>query len=317
MQFLTTIRSMSNLGFSQQTIGISLDGPYAEYGEFFQRETEKIYPDSVNLSGRLEDFASWNKAVMGLTGDWTLLACNHDHAFVSKVQEWQGFLALLDASPHNLAHISHWTEALGWHSLKWKSGEAAGLELGFRASETIGTALFRTTFLQECFAHDFTDGAKFVRPDNPFGPQMTFRESSVVVPQTEFFRHLDGYGHVGLDANFASALRPQWRIGAEGPELHPWKISTNTSQAGDLLSLGDVYTQSDSSRKWTKNQVRNLAYLATRYRVRLPMLLRLLRSLSSWPKALGALANCFGDPVFWKSAVAPIGHVAKALKRNV
>lgn len=308
---------MSNLGFSQKTIGISLDGPYAEYGEFFQRELEKNYSGATYLPGRLSDFASWKKAVMALTGDWTLLACNHDHAFVSKVQEWQGFLTLLDASPYNLAHISHWTEALGWHSLEWKSSEAVGLELGFQASETIGTALFRTTFLQECFAHDFTDGAKFVRPDNPFGPHMTFRQSRVVVPQTEFFRHLDGYGHVGLDASFASALRPQWRIGERGLEQHPWKIAKDPSQPGDLLSLGDVYTLGDSSPKWTENQVRNLSYLATRYRVRLSTLLPLLRALSSWPKTLRALTNCFSDPVFWKSAFAPVSHIAKALKRIV
>lgn len=306
-QLSTTIHSLTALDFSQTFFFIESDTGYKEYDRAIEDFTLRRFPQGEFSNHRLDEFQQWHSAIGQLHSDWTLLASNHDHPFIGSSEDWRNFLDLMDSSELDIAQISHWTESLGWRSLRWDQSMAEGLEMGFYATEMIGTILVRTSFLRSLFAQDFTNGTKFVRPDNPFGPSISFDRSFIVLPRTEFFRHLDGYGHVGLTAKFSSYLRPEVSLSPNGSvQRTEWIRVGNEREEGDLLSLGSAYGQGTKGEKWTLPELQNLAYLATRYRLRLRVLFRLLQGLSDTSMALKTILARFLDRTTWKAAFAPM-----------
>jgi len=306
-QLSTTIHSLTALDFSQTFFFIDSDTGYKEYDRAIEDFTLRRFPQGEFSNHRLDEFQQWHSAIGQLQSDWTLLASNHDHPFIGSSEDWRNFLDLMDSSELDIAQISHWTESLGWRSLRWDQSMAEGLEMGFYATEMIGTILVRTSFLRSLFAQDFTNGTKFVRPDNPFGPSISFDRSFIVLPRTEFFRHLDGYGHVGLTANFSSYLRPEVSLSPNGSvQRTEWIRVSNEREEGDLLSMGPAYGQGTKGEKWTLPELQNLAYLATRYRLRFRVLFKLLQALSDKRMALKTISARFSDKTIWKAALAPI-----------
>jgi hypothetical protein len=307
-QVLSTLNSLRKIKFSSSEIRIALDYPYEEHQTILRAAAEVWHPEADFFSTRLEDFEGWRAAIGRIPSDteWVLIMANHDHVFIQEDSvQLVNYLELVwSEGVSTIAHISHWTEALGWRSLKSNPSRPKGLGLWFLSSETIGTVAVQLGELKSWFAEDFTLGAKFVRPDNPFGPSVTVSNSNQSLPMVEFFRHLDGYGHVGLTAQYASYLATNSAI-TQGKLITREYLFGNLSQgAADLLQTPNFYVARPID---SLEEIRNLIYLATAYRVRFRAISCLINGVEA-PMSVKARAifRAILHPQFWKSLVGPV-----------
>lgn len=310
-QLLTTIHSLRELRFQSSSVYVELDQGFEGQYSHVDRAVSTWLPESTYYSkSRLAQFGEWQAALGRLEDSgWILLMNNHDHPFVSEyVDEWEAFLEELDSSTVNLAHISHWPEVMGWRRMKVNQDVQSGLSLGFIDDETIGTVLVRTAFLKHLFETDFTEGKRFVRPDNPFGPNLKFEKQFIPVPKVEFFRHLDGYGHVGLNLRMASALRNQIVISGGEWKLDPWRYAADVrDKRADLVASARYYATPKAGAKTDDlNVLTGSLYMAVGSRVRFKLLANLVSSarVSALTK-LVACARLLTFKHFWVSLVAP------------
>ena len=307
-QVLSTLNSLRKISFSSSEIRVALDVQYAEHEGILRSSAETWHPQAKFFATRLDDFEGWRSAISRIPADtdWVLIMANHDHVFVQQdSDQFLNYLELVKAEGvSSIAHISHWTEVLGWRALKRNKTRPEGLRLWFRSKETIGTVAVRLEELMKWFSEDFTLGAKFVRPDNPFGPSVKVSNSNQSLPMVEFFRHLDGYGHVGLTALNASNLQPNATF-AEGEVVTREYVFGNLGQEDvELLKTPRFYggRMTDSLE-----EIRNLIYLATAFRVRFKIISLLLSGSKAWVgvKTLAVLQAVM-HPQFWKSLVGPL-----------
>jgi hypothetical protein len=313
-QLLTSLFTLKRLKFESIAIHISLDAPYTKFQGLVDALVSEWFPSARYSSSRLGNYGDWVEELEQIGQDctWTLLINNHDHAFVcAETSEWDGFVDLLDQTDTDIAHISHWPEAVGWAALKRRKNRPPGADLGFTDSRTIGTVLLKTRILTDAFSSDFTHGFPFVRPDNPFGPPLTFSERFIPVPYTEFFRHLDGYGHVGLNSRFASQLRDVFEASPYGVNLRPWIACDLGEQVeGDLLGLPVFYSQRTAvpgNSKDLSRKLENLLYLATAYRVRWNVLFALMSAAGTTRKLkIASFLSMMCKSQFWCSLAAPV-----------
>lgn len=313
-QVLSTLKSLSVIDFSSSEIFISLDKAYSENGKVLETFVEQWHPRAKYSEERLENFQSWKKAIARIPADtdWVLLMANHDHVFVQRESDQLfSYLGQVQAEGvSSIAHVSHWTEALGWRATKYDKSRKAGLGLWFESSETIGTVAVRLGEIQSWFVDDFTFGSKFVRPDNPFGPSVKVSNSNHSLPMVEFFRHLDGYGHVGLTAEFASSLRSCVTYRNGELDARGYGIGNLDNAGTELLQTPKFY---QLGRRDQFDEIRNLLYLATAFRVRLKVLSGLMRNVNTPPGSMArALTKTLMSTRFWSSFWAPLVSVVSA-----
>lgn len=310
-QLLTTVHSLRELRFESSSIYLELDEGFEARATLVGQAVSRWMPDKAYYSKkRLSQFSQWQSALGRIEDSgWILLMNNHDHPFVSQyVAEWEAFLEELDNSDANFAYVSHWPEAMGWRRLKVSKWATSGLALGFFDSETIGTVLVRTAYLKSLFERDFTEGKPFVRPDNPFGPNLTFERQFIPVPKVEFFRHLDGYGHVGLNLRMASTLRNQVVLSGMKWAIDPWRYASDLDdENADLVSSVRHYSAPGvGSNALELMSLTGLLYLATSSRVRFRVLANLVASSQgSLLTKFVACVRMLSFEHFWQSLLAP------------
>jgi hypothetical protein len=309
-QLLTTIHSMRNLTFKSSFFFIELDEGFNQGANLVSSGVRTWFPHHQQFrSKRLYTFESWRLALNEIEDEgWVLLMNNHDHPFIHQnTLEWERFLDELDSSPANFAHVSHWPEVLGWRRMTLNKSFSRGVRLGFYDTETIGTVLVRSSYLKSLFQRDFTGGLPFVRPDNPFGPNLEFERQFIPVPRVEFFRHLDGYGHVGIDLPMASALRNEVICGTDSWAIRPWLYTADClSDPKDLVAVPDFYTVNHKRSETTMNQLVGLLYLATAHRVRFKIFANLVKDVPGRPlRKFGAIIRILAFNNFWRSLRKP------------
>jgi hypothetical protein len=279
-QLVTSLTTISKLTPYSADIRIKLDDSYKAQAPSIETLVHNLYSEKLSYSQhRLEKFNDWQAAISLIPSEteWILLSNNHDHAYINEsVNEWHDFIEILTESDYQIAHISHWTEALGWSRIRVGHLSYIGRHLYYNDSTTIGTILIRKTFFQNCFNSDFTLGSLFVRPDNPFGPTLRFKQTQVLIPDTEFFRHLDGYGHVGLVDTYSSSLRSSSEFIQGRNLVFPWSYGLDPfeTKKTDLLRLPRVYSD---ARNENNSCGPNLLYLSTRYRFRFRVVVYFIR----------------------------------------
>lgn len=307
-QVLSTLESLRSIEFSSSEIRITMDAPYEQHRELLRECVQEWHPRANVSESRLETFLDWSEAVARIPSDvdWVLLMANHDHVFVNRdAKGFHRYLeSLLEEGISEIAHVSHWTEALGWRVLKFEGSRPPGLGLCFQSESTIGTVAVRLSEFRSWFEVDFTEGSKFVRPDNPFGPSVQVRNEKQALPMEEFFRHLDGYGHVGLDATYASTLRPKVFLTKGIPVIKDYVFGNPGEPDVDLLVTPSFYSDMKVDEP---HSLSNLLFLATAYRVRLKILYGLLLAAKGSPVSIClAVASIGFSRGFWCSLSAPL-----------
>lgn len=212
---LRTLSSLARTPIASASFFIEFGSDVEFDGRDLHDACRKITKNYTLEMKRLESFSEWRdetQRVLATKPSTVLLLTYEDHEYV---QEDSHELELLEKSIIKEAHLrpdlkpiavlSHFPEihiqcdywqALGFHD---KAGPFALIPL----NTPIGCLVAPPEILAGWFEIDFTQGKKIVSTENYFGPSVLDGKIISLVPRQELFRHIDGYGHVGLQQNFA------------------------------------------------------------------------------------------------------------------
>jgi hypothetical protein len=267
-QFLSTIYSLRSIKFNSAEIHYEVSIEYQNWIDKINDQIRSFIPNVTIYPKRLEYFKDWQKVSSSIPLDTEiiLLKTNHDHVFLHDDPSlFYKFIRDMNVSRQNyLGEISHWPEAIAnFRSGEWvRSDSQNDHYLVVKTENTIGTCLVTADFFKSWWVKDFTGGARIVRPDNPFGPSVNFEPVKKIIPNCEFFRHMDGYGHVKIYAPIASPIRNNIHIFEDTFEVFEWT-------KGNFLSTNKKY---DLPREPKLNEINsnliliNLVLLATAHR---------------------------------------------------
>ncbi len=215
-QFLTIIDSLKTIEFSTAEIHYDVSIEYQKWIEIINDQIKLCIPNATIYPKRLEYFRDWQKVsnIIPSKTETILLKTNHDHAFLHDDPcLFYKFIRDINVLDQNyIGEISHWPEAIGSSRFgKWiKNQDQSDYYLITKTKNTIGTCLVNPEFFKSWWNQDFTGGSRIVRPDNPFGPSVYFESVKKIIPNCEFFRHMDGYGHLKIYAPIASPVRSKF-----------------------------------------------------------------------------------------------------------
>ena len=278
-QFLTTLHTLSKLSISSSEFHVAYSEEYREMTDLVSRQISSLFPNSELFSTRFEGFEDWQENAKKLPkeAEFILLLSNHDHVYIGEDSKiFDLFVSNLRIQKDcKMGLITHWPEVIGSPSISLhkKSRQSCLIDLKDFA---IGTVIVKKDFYLDWWANDFTCGAKVVRPDNPFGPSVTFRLVPALVPEVELFRHLDGYGHVGVTADIAAPLKTCCEV-LGGEIIHEdWT-------KGDFLAENQIYDLPllpQGNNVTCISEIQNLVLLANSYRISLRNTYLLLSTFS-------------------------------------
>ncbi len=278
-QFLTTLHTLSQFSISSSEFHVAFSGKYNEMTNLVNARIRSLFPNSEMSNNRFESFNDWEESArkVPIDAEFILLFSNHDHVYLGEdPRNFDLFVNNLRIQKDcKMGLITHWPEVIGSPSifLHKKNGRSYLIDL---KDSAIGTVLIKKDFYVDWWVKDFTFGARIVRPDNPFGPSVTFRPVPVLVPGVELFRHLDGYGHVGITAEIAAPLRTCCEV------LNGLIVHEDWSR-GNFLASSQTYDlpiQPQGTRNVTICEIQNLLLLSNSYRISLKSTYLLLLSYS-------------------------------------
>jgi hypothetical protein len=227
-QLVSTLHSMSILGTDSQVFYISYDQEFQQYKELIGQLITEHYSNPVVYDFRLETYSQWKNASDSVPSDtdFVLLQSNADHVYTQGNREiFDRYMQELSTlGSRTIGNISHWPESMfsAMSPLKGTLVTEGGSFL-IESTNTIGTCIVSRDLFKEWWSHDFTMGSRIIRPDNVFGPSVSFPRAKMLIPNQELFRHLDGYGHVGQMESYASYLRPCCTISDFKVQHLEWK----------------------------------------------------------------------------------------------
>jgi hypothetical protein len=227
-QLVSTLHSMSILGTDSQVFYISYDQEFHQYKELIDQFIEEHYSNPIVNDFRLETYSQWKNASDSVPSDidFVLLQSNADHVYTQGNREiFDRYMQELSTlGSRTIGSISHWPEYMfsAMSPLK-RTHVTDGGSFIIETTNTIGTCVVSQELFKEWWSHDFTMGSRIIRPDNVFGPSVTFPSAKMLIPNQELFRHLDGYGHVGQMESYASYLRPCCTISNFKVQHLEWK----------------------------------------------------------------------------------------------
>jgi len=208
--FLTTLRSLSLLPIKKAEFHIEFDETTIWSRDLVFGAIDDLPFSTQIMKKRLDNFESWQKVANSefvSSATQIMLFSNDDHVFLSdsieefmKISKKQIQMSLDLNNYQVMVPLSHFPES---HSI---IPIAKTLDvLIFKNEEylvpvviPIGAILVSPKDFRNWFTLDFTNGSKFVGPENPFGPSIYLRNGLSIVPRYELFRHLDSYSHIGL-----------------------------------------------------------------------------------------------------------------------
>lgn len=212
-QTISMICSISNLNFASSSFFLDYDENNLKYKTILEKFINEKIPKSIIHNYRLQYFEEWKDASkqVPLDTDLILLMTNLDHVYVAESSSaFESFcLEIIDKKEKVIGSITHWPELITSRKFKMiELGDQRNKLFLRLTNKSIGTCLVNMTCFYSWWEKDFTNGQRFVRPDNPFGPSVFSKDMNDYLPRIELFRHLDGYGHVGINSKYASHLRP-------------------------------------------------------------------------------------------------------------
>lgn len=278
-QFLSTVHSMSRLNTASQDFYILIDDEFANEKNVVLSWLRTIFPQARIYNFRLQSFLEWKEAARRIpeTSQMVFLQTNFDHPYIAtKPEALDEFCEqLIKLGERVIGEITHWPEALANLAISW-GGLQSNLQdskifIG-KCKQTIGTCLVTKTLFHEWWEKDFTNNSIIIRPDNPFGPNVTFHEAVYAVPKIELFRHMDGYGHVYIASPWAQGFRPCCKVIDQTVRHAEWIYGTfDTSLASESVSidLPNVPNSYQTNLSQSYERFFNLVLVASAHRINL------------------------------------------------
>lgn len=329
-RLLTGMRSLANVNWTKVHIYWEAQDLGKEDVEFIDSELRTLFPKATVVRGTLETARRWSTALSHFDSDEAVLIhANHDHALLPGKEESLEKISrrLVGPNPeHKLAMVTHFPEQVAQLA---KLRPLAGGPLAWggdliKTSSAWGTVLANVGFALTWWDEKKFQHSKITRPDNPFGPSVSFTQVDLIIPNTEIMRHLDGYSHVGIldpaaalinqyDEEFskrdwAQSLWPKraFAFNVNGPDLIRTSCMQGEKKPFDKFRIGMARLDVAWSLK---------IYLAGAYRIaNSPDPLGPLTSLASivvslfQPKSIWGLVSKALDPIiliFLKFPFAP------------
>jgi hypothetical protein len=163
------------------------------------------------IDSRLEYFKDWqvasNSAYVSQSKQLIFFA-NDDHNFIpSNIDEFKRILNVhieiseVIKNKQILVALSHFPESHAMVPISDATGDLVEYKKDFLVPVVIpiGAIIIKPEDFISWFENDFTQGLRFVGPENPWGPSIRIKNGFYLIPQFELFRHFDGYSHIGLE----------------------------------------------------------------------------------------------------------------------
>lgn len=236
-QFLSTVHSMSRLKTTSQDFYLHFDDEFSNQRSSVLEWLQALFPESRIFDFRLSSFLDWNEAERKIPSNsqLILLQTNFDHPYIAAEPEsFARFCGnLVKLGDRVIGEITHWPEVVANLSNPWgdlqRNHPISEVFVG-ECKQTIGTCLVTKGLFHEWWEKDFTMGAKIIRPDNPFGPNVTFLKSIYAVPKIELFRHMDGYDLASIVSPWAQGFRPCCSMTQQSVLHSEWNYGTFSDQ---------------------------------------------------------------------------------------
>jgi hypothetical protein len=195
-----------------------------------------------------------------LDTDVILLQANDDHAVVCQNSNYliEYMNDFYEETNLNIAALTHFPEMQTLISSQDKSSfmNHEGLQSG-PIHYAIGTQLVRCSFFKSWWVKGkIKDDTYIFRPDNPFGESVIFNPTEMLIPRMELFRHMDGYGHIGMHrplgplrnlGNLDDFKRKDFKVPSWTLGLWPSRI---LAYSGSGYDMHDTFSQLQGIRRF-------------------------------------------------------------------
>lgn len=251
---LTTIRGLQKLPISSADIFLSFDETTSWAKEALIREIEGWGIQLRFHAKRLESFSEWKELSDSLISDFgptktLLLMTNDDHVMLdagldrinTDISQFIEYSALFSEDGNTLMlPLSHYPEIRGLVEIARNAMALKQIDDRKIVPCQIPAVpmLVRASEFASFFTSDFTQGARLVGLENPFGPSLRLHNGYYLVPTDEILRHADGYGHIGLTKWPVQAVAPSVEITANGIIEHPYQAFPPSVSEKETLTRG-------------------------------------------------------------------------------
>lgn len=246
-RFATMLSTLGSLDWLSVCINYELDPEWSNFYPEVDAHIRSLFLANLEIShSRFESASEWLKAASRYDPQALIfLNSNDDHALLAP-EEFVNFADQMLASKAVLGLVTHFPEFKGMQYRRFQHLRNPGrCNVGY----ALGTTLVSGGFFQswwEAYLRAYP-GSRIVRPDNPFGPSVTFAPTLAALPNTELVRHMDGYSHVGVGYP-AGPLRNLFTLDESTLGLiqteptftagkWPARIQTRDGYGSDLLEL--------------------------------------------------------------------------------
>ena len=209
--FLTTLETYRHLPVETADFYVELDETTI-WAESTIVDSIKSLPFKVNFKDkRLGDYQDWLNSTKSAELNFAeslILISYDDHIFLkNSLNEFQRLnhhrlqIAKELKLKNLMVHLSHYPELHGLIRLAKATNTLLKVQNDYLVPVVIplGTIIISPSDFINWFDLDFTQGKRFVAPENPFGPSVMLSNAHYLIPRTELFRHLDAYRHVRLN----------------------------------------------------------------------------------------------------------------------
>jgi hypothetical protein len=224
--------TLSQTDWASVTIYYEVDESFSLEKESVKKSLETWFPNASLHDFRLQYPFEWRKALDAYPEkSLILLNANDDHAMVPNANgSLEDLLSRMSGiQPPDIGLVTHFPEMSGLLGReKLKSALLLRKRLPLRCLSidfSMGTILVRARLAKEWFSSGrLEEQGRIVRPDNPFGPSVSFAPTVAVVPVDEIFRHLDGYSHAGLFKPIPPLRNVFFDIRNPVDKVRSWKV---------------------------------------------------------------------------------------------
>lgn len=209
--FLTTLETYRYLPIDTADFYVELDETTIWARSKIVKSISSL-PFKVNFKskrlGKYQDWLNSTKSANLNIADSLILISYDDHIFLkNSLTEFQRLnqrrlqLSKELKLKNLMVHLSHYPETHGLIRLAKATRTLLKAQNDYLVPVVIplGTIIISPSDYINWFKLDFTQGKRFVAPENPFGPSVMLNKAHYLIPRTELFRHLDAYGHVRLN----------------------------------------------------------------------------------------------------------------------